>query len=182
LHFPAPEQRPWLQVFPLVVQTESFLHQRSIRKKGFQKQPTGFSPHRPSSVSSSSHFAPLSDIPATAIRDSTLSKRSTKAPKVVARMQMSSIHEVAGIEDLKNLGFNLDGAIDLRGRTRRYHYVWARDAKVPRVSYLVVIDVPTGTSLPQSGPARERRRPHAASARAEYTFLGSGYSIQTHLL
>ena len=23
----APEQRPWLQVFPLVVQTESFLHQ-----------------------------------------------------------------------------------------------------------------------------------------------------------
>jgi hypothetical protein len=27
LHFPAPEQRPWLQVFPLVVQTESFLHQ-----------------------------------------------------------------------------------------------------------------------------------------------------------
>ena len=26
LHFPAPEQRPWLQVSALVVQTESFLH------------------------------------------------------------------------------------------------------------------------------------------------------------
>ena len=26
LHFPAPEQRPWLQGFPLNVQTESFLH------------------------------------------------------------------------------------------------------------------------------------------------------------
>ena len=26
LHFPAPEQRPWFQVFLIVVQTESFLH------------------------------------------------------------------------------------------------------------------------------------------------------------
>jgi DNA (cytosine-5)-methyltransferase 1 len=79
-----------------------------------------------------------------------------------------------GIEDLKNLGFNLDGAIDPDlprmpdGRYQplhedkkrelyvvalRYHYVWARDAKVPRVSYLVVIDIPTGTSLPQSQAA-----------------------------
>ena len=30
LHFPAPEQRPWLQIFPLNVQTESFLHRRRL--------------------------------------------------------------------------------------------------------------------------------------------------------
>ena len=30
LHFPAPEQRPWLQVFGLGVQTESFLHRRRL--------------------------------------------------------------------------------------------------------------------------------------------------------
>ena len=47
------------------------------------------------SGSSSSHLAPLSDIPETAILDRTLSNRSTNAPKVVARMQMSSIHDVA---------------------------------------------------------------------------------------
>ena len=79
-----------------------------------------------------------------------------------------------GIEDLRKLGFNLDGAIDPDlprmpdGRYQplhedkkrelyivalRYHYVWARDAKVPRVSYLVVIDIPTGTALPQTQTA-----------------------------
>ena len=30
LHFPAPEQRPWFQVFSLIVQTESFLHRRRL--------------------------------------------------------------------------------------------------------------------------------------------------------
>lgn len=79
-----------------------------------------------------------------------------------------------GIEDLKKLGFNLDRAIDpdlprlpdgsyqplsdakkreLYAVALRYHSVWARDAKVPQVSYLVVIDIPTGAALPQSQAA-----------------------------
>ena len=79
-----------------------------------------------------------------------------------------------GIEDLKKLGFDLDRAIDpdlprlpdgsyqplsdIKKRelyvvALRYHSVWARDAKVPQVSYLVVIDIPTGTALPQSQAA-----------------------------
>ena len=79
-----------------------------------------------------------------------------------------------GIEDLRKLGFSLDEAIDpdlprlpdgkyqplhedkkreIYMVALRYHYVWARDAKVPRISYLVVIDIPTGTSLPQSQSA-----------------------------
>ena len=79
-----------------------------------------------------------------------------------------------GIEDLWKLGFNLDKAIDpdlprlpdgsyqplsdakkreLYTVALRYHYVWARDAKVPQVSYLVVIDIPTGTALPQAQTA-----------------------------
>jgi hypothetical protein len=79
-----------------------------------------------------------------------------------------------GIEDLKKLGFNLDRAIDpdlprlpdgsyqplsdakkreLYAVALRYHSVWARDAKVPQASYLVVIDIPTGAALPQSQAA-----------------------------
>ena len=76
--------------------------------------------------------------------------------------------EQGGLAQLKALGFNLDHAIDpdqrredgsyeplseakkmiLYGIAHRYHYVWARDAKVPRTSYLVVIDIPTGDAAP----------------------------------
>ena len=93
-----------------------------------------------------------------------------------------------GIEDLRKLGFNLDNAIDPdlprlpdgkyqplhEDKKReiyivalRYHYVWARDAKVPRISYLVVIDIPTGTSLPQSQSAYQIPAKLRDSAMAE---------------
>ena len=77
-----------------------------------------------------------------------------------------------GLDELKDLGFSLDHAIDpdvkledgsyaplseekkmiLYEIAHRYHYVWARDAKVPRTSYLVVLDIPTGNAPPQSQP------------------------------
>jgi len=93
-----------------------------------------------------------------------------------------------GIEDLRTLGFSLDNAIDPdlprlpdgkyqplhEDKKReiyivalRYHYVWARDAKVPRISYLVVIDIPTGTSLPQSQSAYQIPAKLRDSAMAE---------------
>ena len=93
-----------------------------------------------------------------------------------------------GIEDLRGLGFNLDNAIDpdlprfpdgkyqplhedkkreIYVVALRYHYVWARDAKVPQISYLVVIDIPTGTSLPQSQSAYQIPAKLRDSAMAE---------------
>jgi site-specific DNA-cytosine methylase len=75
-----------------------------------------------------------------------------------------------GIEDLRALGFSLDNSIDpderradgtyapLSDRKKRilyeialrWHQAWSRDAKVPKVSYLVIIDIPTGDAPPQS--------------------------------
>ena len=71
---------------------------------------------------------------------------------------------------MKALGFSLDKAINPDDRlpdgsyaplpehkrlilyeiARRWHYVWSRDAKVPKISYLVVIDIPTGDAPPQA--------------------------------
>ena len=73
-----------------------------------------------------------------------------------------------GIEDLKERGFNLDKAIDPEKRrpdgsyeplsddkkrklyeiALRWFDVWSVDAKVPKVSYLVVLDIPTGDAPP----------------------------------
>ena len=73
-----------------------------------------------------------------------------------------------GIEDLAALGFSLDGAINPTKRRKdgsyeeleeelkmklyeiahRWWYVWSTDAKVPRISYLVVIDIPADDSNP----------------------------------
>ena len=73
-----------------------------------------------------------------------------------------------GIEFLRKLGFSLDKACDPSKRrddgsyedlsedkkrilyeiALRWYQVWSTDAKVPKVSYLVVIDIPTGTAAP----------------------------------
>ena len=73
-----------------------------------------------------------------------------------------------GIDFLKARGLSLDSAIDPEQRLEdgsyaplseakkrtlyeialRWHQVWAADAKVPKVSYLVVIDIPTGNAAP----------------------------------
>ena len=73
-----------------------------------------------------------------------------------------------GVEWLKERGFDLDKAIDPDARlpngeypplpaikkrvlyeiALRHYQVWSLDAKVPKISYLVVIDIPTGTSPP----------------------------------
>ena len=89
--------------------------------------------------------------------------------------------DAGGIEDLKKLGFSLDKAIDPERRRadgtyeplsedkkmvlykiiHRWHMVLSRDAKVPRISYLVVIDIPTGDAPPQQQapyPIPERLR------------------------
>ena len=75
-----------------------------------------------------------------------------------------------GIEDLAKLGFSLDKAVDPEMRREdgsyaplsdekkrrlyeialRWYYVWSTDAKVPKTSYLVVIDIPTGDAAPQA--------------------------------
>ena len=75
-----------------------------------------------------------------------------------------------GIEDLHKLGFSLEHSIDPERRREdgsyeplseakkrvlyqialRWHYVWARDAKVPKVSFLVILDIPTGDANPQA--------------------------------
>ena len=71
-------------------------------------------------------------------------------------------------EHLHELGFNLELARDLTkplggGRyaplseywkeklyekALRWHQVWSRDARVPRISKLVIIDIPTGDAVP----------------------------------
>ena len=73
-----------------------------------------------------------------------------------------------GIEWLKERGFDLDKSIDPESRLAdgeypplpdakkrilyeialRHYQAWSLDAKVPKISYLVVIDIPTGTSRP----------------------------------
>ena len=73
-----------------------------------------------------------------------------------------------GIEFLEKRGFSLKDAIDPDRRREdgsyeplseekkrvlykialRWHYVFSADAKVPRISYLVVIDIPTGDAAP----------------------------------
>ena len=71
-------------------------------------------------------------------------------------------------EDLHKLGFTLEKAIDpskplgggkyapladfIKERiyqvALRWHHVWARDARTPRISRLVIIDIPTGDATP----------------------------------
>ena len=73
-----------------------------------------------------------------------------------------------GIEFLNSRGFSLDKAVDPEKRrpdgsyeplsdakkrvlytiALRWYQVWAVDAKVPKISYLVVIDIPTGNATP----------------------------------
>ena len=73
-----------------------------------------------------------------------------------------------GIEDLWNLGFTLEKSIDPTKRNpdgtyapldprkkrrlyeiaHRWWFVWSKDAKVPQLSYLVLLDIPTGDAEP----------------------------------
>lgn len=75
-----------------------------------------------------------------------------------------------GIEDLERLGFSLKKAIDPDQRledgsyapladekklllyeiARRWHYVFSRDTKIPKVSFLVVMEIPTGDAPPSA--------------------------------
>ncbi|RPG36136.1 MAG: hypothetical protein CBB72_004845, partial [Muricauda sp. TMED12] len=75
-----------------------------------------------------------------------------------------------GIDDLKALGFSLDDAIDPDKRREdgsyeplsdekkkvlykiaaRWKEVWSTDTRAPRISYLVVLDIPTGDAKPVS--------------------------------
>ena len=89
--------------------------------------------------------------------------------------------EHGGIEDLEKLGFSLEKAIDPDQRledgsyaplayekklllyeiARRWHYVFSRDTKIPKVSFLVVMEIPTGDAPPQQQapyPIPERLR------------------------
>ena len=89
-----------------------------------------------------------------------------------------------GIEDLHKLGFTLENSIDPDNRlpdgsyaplpdekkralyelARRYHYVWSRDAKIPRISHLTVLNIPTGDAAPISQapyPMPHKLLPHA---------------------
>ena len=76
--------------------------------------------------------------------------------------------DAGGIEDLNKLGLSFAKAIDPEQRLAdgsyvplsedkklflykialRWHQVWSRDAKIPKISYLVVIDIPTGDKAP----------------------------------
>ena len=57
---------------------------------------------------------------------------------------------------------------------RRWWYVWAVDAKAPQLSYLVVLDIPTGDSDPvQQAPYPIPRKLHAAAV-AEVNKLWRG--------
>ena len=73
-----------------------------------------------------------------------------------------------GMEDLWQLGFNLEKSVDPTKRNQdgsyqlldpqkkrrlyeiahRWWYVWSKDAKVPQLSYLVLLDIPTGNAEP----------------------------------
>ena len=87
-----------------------------------------------------------------------------------------------GEEDLAKLGFTLDKAIDPDDRradgsyaplpaekrrqlyeiARRWYLVWSTDAKAPRISYLVVLDIPVGDNK----PIQQRPYPIPAKLRA----------------
>lgn len=80
--------------------------------------------------------------------------------------------DCGGIDDLHALGFTLENSIDpalrrddgsyeplseakkmrLYSIAHRWWYVWAKDAKVPNLSYMVVLDIPTGDSPPITIP------------------------------
>ena len=75
-----------------------------------------------------------------------------------------------GIEDLHNYGFTVENAIDPDERREdgsyaplsaerkrrlyeiawRHHYVYSRDAKIPRISHLTQLGIPTGDAAPVS--------------------------------
>ena len=104
-----------------------------------------------------------------------------ESPKDVPEDSIRPLSE-GGKDDLAKLGFSLDKAIDPEKRladgsyaplseekkeilfiiAHRWHHVWSRDAKVPKISYLVVMEIPTGDASPQQQapypiPARLRK-------------------------
>ena len=113
-------------------------------------------------------------------QDTVLVAAVLESPSGGSEDQIRPLDE-GGIEDLAKLGFSLEKAIDPELRRedgtyeplsdekkmmlykimRRWHAVLSRDAKVPRISYLVVIDIPTGDADPQQQapyPIPERLR------------------------
>ena len=100
-----------------------------------------------------------------------------------------------GREDLHELGFTLEHAVDPEKRrpdgsyeplaaarkeelyriAHRWWYVWSRDAKAPQLSYLVVIDIPTGDAEPiAQGPYPIPAKLRAAAMKEVNKLLRAG--------